>query len=146
VHALRIIVVIITAAALVLNAVIHFELASIYDAIPGALLSQGALFRIQAVVGIVIAVMLMISVKVGRIALSTAVVAAIVAAGGFALVVTTTLIPLDLTAIGLPYLFEPIWFSDKIMTVVVQAVALVTALAAAALAPRRGRRTRPVQP
>jgi len=133
-RALRFVSVIITAAALVVNAVVHLALAGVYDAIPGTLLGQGALFRIQAVIGIVIAVLLVLSLRVQRIALFVALSAAVVAAGGLALVVITALVPLDLTAIGLPYLFEPIWYSDKITTVLAQAVALITALMAAGIA------------
>lgn len=142
-RALRFATVVITAAALIVNAVIHLMLAGVYDAIPGALLGQGALFRIQAGVGIVIAVALMLSLVTPRITRLAALAAAAVAAGGLALVVITTIVPLDLTAIGLPYLFEPIWFADKITSAVAQAVALVTAVTLAVIAPRRAR---PIQP
>lgn len=142
-RALRIIAVIIAAAGLVVNAIVHLALAGVYDAIPGTLLGQGALFRIQAVIGIVLAVLLLVSILVRRIALLVALASAVVAAGGLALVVITALVPLDLTAIGLPYLFEPIWYPDKIITVIAQAVALVAALVAAGLSRRPAR---PAQP
>lgn len=130
-RALRIALLIITAAALVVNAIIHFRLAGPFDAITGTLVSQGVLFRIQAVVNIVAALLLLIVRTRWAAAL-----AALVAAGGLALVVTTALVPLDLTAIGLPFLFEPIWYADKVISAAAQALALVTALAAALLARR----------
>ncbi|MDO9589930.1 MAG: hypothetical protein Q7J04_02165 [Microcella sp.] len=134
--ALRIISVIITAVALVVNAVIHLALAGPYDAITGTLLGQGDLFRIQAAVGIVIAVLLLVTFRGRRAALVVALAAAVVAAGGLTLVVVTALVPLDLTAIGLPSLYEPIWFADKMISVVAQAIALASALLAAVLARR----------
>lgn len=142
-RALRFIAILLAAAGLVVNALVHLALAGVYDAIPGTLLGQGALFRIQAVVGIGFAVLLLVSLRVRRFAVITALASAVVAAGGLALVVITAIVPLDLTAVGLPYLFEPIWYPDKVITVVAQAVALVAALAAAALARRPAG---PVQP
>lgn len=134
---LRIALLLVTAAALVVNAVIHLQLAGPFDAITGTLVSQGTLFRIQAAVNIAAAALLLTR------RWWAAVLAALVAAGGLALVVTTALVPLDLTAIGLPFLFEPIWYSDKVISTVAQAVAVVTALAAAVI----GRRPAgPVQP
>ena len=136
-RALRIALLLVTAAALVVNAVIHLQLAGPFDAIAGTLVSQGTLFRIQAGANIVVAALLFTRTR------WAAVLAAVVAAGGLVLVVTTTLVPLDLTAIGLPFLFEPVWYADKIVSTIAQAVALVTALAAALI---RRRPAEPVQP
>lgn len=136
-RALRIALLLVTAVALVVNAVIHFQLAGPFDAITGTLVSQGTLFRIQAAANIVAAALLLTRTW------WAAALAALVAAGGLALVVTTTLVPLDLTVIGLPFLFEPIWYADKIVSTVAQAVALAAALAAALLARRPAG---PVQP
>lgn len=138
-RALRIIAILAAAGGLIVNAIVHLALAGVYDAIPGALLSQGALFRIQAVIGIVLAVLLLVSLWMRRFAALIALAAAVVAGGGLALVVITAIVPLDLTALGLPYLFEPIWFPDKVITVVAQAVALVSAALAALLARRATR-------
>ncbi len=135
--ALRIILVTIAAVGLVVNAVIHFMLAGPYDAIAGTLIGQGDLFRIQAVVNIVAAVFLVISLRFRRVAFIAALAAAVVAAGGLGLVVITALVPLDLTAIGLPYLFEPIWFTDKIISALAQGLALAAAGIVAALSFRR---------
>ncbi len=134
---LRIALLLVTAIALVVNAVIHLQLAGPFDAITGTLVSQGTLFRIQAAVNIAAALLLITRTR------WAAAVAALVAAGGLALVVTTALVPLDLTAVGLPYLFEPIWYPDKVISAVAQAVALGAALAAALLTRRPAG---PVQP
>ncbi|MBX9718677.1 MAG: hypothetical protein K2X36_07520 [Microbacteriaceae bacterium] len=136
-RALRIILLLVTAAALVVNAVIHLRLAGPFDAITGTLVSQGMLFRIQAAVNIAAAALLLTRTR------WAAALAALVAAGGLGLVVITTLVPLDLTTIGLPFLFEPVWYADKIVSAVAQALAFVTALAAALLARRPAG---PVQP
>ena len=136
-RALRIVLLLVTAAALVVNAVIHLRLAGPFDAITGTLVSQGMLFRIQAAVNIAAAALLLTRTR------WAAALAALVAAGGLGLVVITTLVPLDLTTIGLPFLFEPIWYADKIVSAVAQALVLVTALAAALLTRRPAG---PVQP
>ena len=136
-RALRIALLLVTAAALVVNAVIHLRLAGPFDAITGTLVSQGMLFRIQAAVNIAAAALLLTRSR------WAAALAALVAAGGLGLVVITTLVPLDLTTIGLPFLFEPVWYADKVVSALAQALALVTALAAALLARRPAG---PVQP
>ena len=141
--ALRIITVSIAAVGLVINAVIHWTLAAPYDAITGTLIGQGDLFRIQAVVNIVVAIVLVVSLRFRRVAFLAALAAAAVAAGGLGLVVITAVVPLDLTAIGLPYLFEPIWFADKTISAVAQGIALIAAGLAAALSFRRTGTTQP---
>ena len=45
-----------TAAALVIDAIVHFQDAHFYDANTGSLLDQGQLFRIQGVAAIAVAV------------------------------------------------------------------------------------------
>lgn len=137
-RALRIALLLVTAIALVVNAIIHFRLAGPFDAITGTLVSQGTLFRIQAVVNLAVAAILLIARTRWAAAL-----AGIVAAGGLALVVITTLVTLDLSTIGLPFLFEPIWYTDKIISAVVQALALIAAgVLALGAQPARARRTR----
>lgn len=135
--ALRIITVTIAAVGLIVNAVIHFMLAGPYDAITGTLVGQGDLFRIQAVVNLLLAALLLISLLVRRVAFAAAVTAVVVAAGGLGLVIITTLVPLDLTSLGLPYLFEPVWYADKINSAIAQGVALVAAGIVTALEFRR---------
>lgn len=122
------------ALALVVNAVIHLQLAGPFDSVTGSLVSQGDLFRIQAGAGILVAVLL-VAVRRAWVALA----AAVVAAGGLGLLILSTVVLLDLTALGLPPLFEPVWYADKIIAALAQAVALVAALTVAFLQRRQRR-------
>ena len=123
------------AVALLVNAVIHLRLAGPFDAVAGALLSQGDLFRIQAAVNIAAIALVVIVRRVWA-----DLVALAVAAGGAALIVITAAVPLDLTSLGLPYLFEPAYYTDKTVALVAQLVAVLAA-AALALVRRRGARS-----
>jgi hypothetical protein len=109
---------VVVAVALVLNAWIHFRLAGPFDANPGSLLSQGALFRIQGVVDVIAAILLVVRPRI-----LTALFAGLVAAGGAGILVLTTLVPLDGTALGLPYLFEPGWYPAKQTSLLLQLLA-----------------------
>jgi hypothetical protein len=111
------------AVALVLNAWIHIRLAGPFDANPGALLSQGALFRIQAAVNIVVAILVVVRPRPW-----TMLAAFAVAAGGAGILLLTTLVPIDGTALGMPYLFEPGWYPAKQTSLVLQVVAAVFAV------------------
>ncbi|MER3388825.1 MAG: hypothetical protein RJQ01_02215 [Microcella sp.] len=113
-------------AGLIVNAVIHLQLAATFDAIAGALLSQGDLFRVQAAAGI------LITVALGAVRRAwVAAIAAVIALGGLGMLVLSTILVLDLTALGLPAIFEPVWYVDKVVAAIAQGVA---ALAAGALA------------
>ena len=127
---------IVIAVALLLNAWIHLRLAGPFDANPGALLSQGALFRIQAVVDLVVAVLIVVRPRPW-----TGLLAFAVAAGGAAILTLTTLVPLDGSLIGLPYLFEPAWYPAKQTSLVLQ---LLAAALAVGLLLRAVRTRRPV--
>jgi hypothetical protein len=48
-------------------------------------------------------------------------------------------VPLDLTALGLPYLYEPSWYREKVIAVLAQALAVVGALVVGVGAWRRSR-------
>ncbi|MER3391249.1 MAG: hypothetical protein RIC81_01915 [Microcella pacifica] len=130
---LRIALYALTGAGLIVNAVIHLQLAATFDAVTGSLLSQGDLFRIQAAAGILITVALVIARRAW-----VAVIAAVIALGGLGMLVLTTLVPLDLTALGLPAIFEPVWYSDKVIAALAQGLAALTA-AALVLVERRRR-------
>ena len=121
---LRIALYALTGAGLIVNAVIHLQLAATFDAVTGSLLSQGDLFRIQAVAGILITVALVIARRAW-----VAAIAAVIAIGGLGMLVLTTLMPLDLTALGLPAIFEPVWYSDKVIAALAQGIAALTAAA-----------------
>lgn len=114
---------VVTALALAVNAVIHLQLAGPFDANAGTLASQGALFRIQALIDILAAGLIII-----RPRRWTAAVAAVVALGGLALILITVNVPLDLTAVGLPYLYEPSWYQNKVVSALAQDLAALGAL------------------
>ena len=129
---LRIALYALTGAGLIVNAVIHLQLASTFDAVAGALLSQGDLFRAQAAAGILITVALVIARRAW-----VAAIAVIIAVGGLGMLVLTTLVPLDLTALGLPAIFEPVWYSDKVFAALAQGLAAFAAVALAVVERRR---------
>ncbi len=112
----------VTIAGLAIDAYVHLKLASGYDTVK-ATVSQGELFRIEAGLAIVAAVLLLV-----RPARLTAAVAALVAGGGvFALLLYYFV---NVGQIGpLPDMYEPVWYADKVFTLVAQGVATVTALA-----------------
>lgn len=112
------------AVALIVNAVIHLRLAAPFDAVAGTIVTQGDLFRVQAVANLVAIAVVLIARRRWADAL-----ALVIAAGGAALIVVTALVPLDLTAIGLPYLFEPAYYPDKTYALVAQLVAVAAATA-----------------
>lgn len=120
-----------TAVALWINAYIHFVLAIPFDSVVGPLISQGNLFRIQAVVNIVAGILILVLPRWW-----SGLFAAAVGAGGLLLLVLSVYIPLDLSTLGLPVIFEPIWYQDKIVAAVTQAFAVIGGLIVAA-------RTRP---
>jgi hypothetical protein len=121
-----------TALALGVNAYVHFVLADPFDGNAGTLVTQGWLFRIEGAADILAAVLILV-----RPRRWTALIAGIVALGGLVLIVYTVYVPLDLTAIGLPYLYEPSWYQQKIVAVFAQALAIVGAIVVAVGARRR---------
>ncbi|GAA1208426.1 hypothetical protein [Rhodoglobus aureus] len=124
------------ALALVVNAYVHFLLATPFDAIVGSLVSQGALFRIQGVVNVLAAVLILAVYRWW-----TGLVAAVIAAGGLALLVASVYVPLDLSALGFPVIYEPAWYPDKVVAVIAQGFALIGGLLVAVLTrPRAARK------
>ena len=112
----------VTVAGLVIDAYVHLKVAGSYDTVK-ATVSQGELFRIEAGLAIVAAILLL--VRPGRV---TAVLAAIVAGGGvFALLLYYFV---NVGQIGpLPNMYEPVWYAEKVVTLIAQVVATATALA-----------------
>ena len=112
----------VTVAGLVIDAYVHLKVAGSYDAVK-ATVSQGELFRIEAGLAIVAAILLL--VRPGRL---TAALAAIVAGGGVLALLLYYFV--NVGQIGpLPNMYEPVWFADKVVTLIAQTVATVTALA-----------------
>jgi hypothetical protein len=127
-----------TAALLAVDAAVHLRDAHLYDAVTSPTLSQGTLFRAEAVVAIVVAIALLIWPHP-----LVWTVAALVAAGAAGAVLLYTYV--DVGALGpLPDMYEPTWaVSGKSGSAVAEAAATLFALTGLALAlvhRRSGRR------
>jgi hypothetical protein len=132
----------VTVAGLAVDAYVHLKLAHFYDPVK-ATFSQGELFRLEAVLAIVAAVLLL--VRPNRI---TAGIAALVAGGGVVALLLYYFV--DVGKIGpFPNMYEPTFYTDKVVTLVAQCVATVTALALLYLdwrrVPSTGSRRAPAQ-
>jgi glucan phosphoethanolaminetransferase (alkaline phosphatase superfamily) len=92
-----------TAAALVIDAVVHLQDAHFYDANTGSLLDQGQLFRIQAVAAIIVAVAVLVWPR-----WPSWLLAFLVAASACAAVVTYSYVDIGPIA-GLPSMYEHSW-------------------------------------
>jgi hypothetical protein len=92
-----------TAAALVIDAVVHFQDAHFYDANTGALLDQGQLFRIQGVAAIIVALAVLVWPR-----WPSWLLAFLVAASACAAVVTYNYVDVG-PILGLPNMYEPTW-------------------------------------
>lgn len=116
--ALRVVI----AVALVIDAVIHLQLAANYQlAAPGGI-GQGTLFRVQSVVALAAA--LYVLVRGSRLSY---LLAAAIALAAFAAVVLYRYV--DVPAIGpIPSMYEPIWYFEKTLTAVAEAVGGVLAI------------------
>jgi len=114
-----------TAAALVVDAIVHLKDAFFYDANTGALLSQGQLFRIQAVVAIVTALAVLALPRKWPVWLF----AALAAGSAAAAVVAYTYIDVGPIA-GLPNMYEPSWGPPgKLLSAVAEGLGTLLALA-----------------
>ena len=121
------------AASLGVDAVVHLRLAPGYQMGQPGGIGQGNLFRIEATVAILSALLVLLTSS--RL---TFVSAALVGFGGLALVLLYRYV--DVPAIGpIPSMYEPVWFFSKSLTAVAKGVAGLLAVACAVRAP--GRRT-----
>jgi len=124
---------VLTAAGLAIDAYIHADLAGAYDPVRHSI-SQGTLFRIEA--GAAAFAALLIVVTAHRAAWA---VAFLVAASSFGAIVLYRYV--DVGTLGpLPNMYEPIWFTEKWVAAVAEAVATVTALAGFVVAVRAAHR------
>jgi hypothetical protein len=97
---------VLAAAGLAYDAKVHLHLAGGYDAV-GSTITQGALFRIQAVVALATAIALLV---IDRRVLWIA--AGLTGLAGVAAVVLYRYV--DVGAIGpIPDMYEPIWYAEK---------------------------------
>ncbi len=113
----------VTAAALVVDAVVHLRLAGGYQlAAPGGI-GMGNLFRIEAVAALVIA--LAVLVVGSRLTYAAAFVVAL-----SAVVAVVLYRYVDIPAFGpLPAMYEPVWFLEKSVSAVAEGLAAITAAA-----------------
>ncbi|MFI6080940.1 hypothetical protein ACIBBB_08175 [Streptomyces sp. NPDC051217] len=109
---------VLAAAALALDAYYHADLAPQYDGISEDI-SQGDLFRIEAGLSALAALLVLVWRRFLGDAFAWA-----VAAGGLALLLVYRYV--DVGVLGpFPNMYEPIWFGEKQATVAVEAVAVV---------------------
>jgi hypothetical protein len=121
-----------TAALLAVDAVVHLADASLYDSLATSTISEGTLFRVEAIVAIVVGLTLLIQPRPAVWA-----VAAVVAASAATAVVLSTYV--DLGALGpLPDMYEPTWaLPGKAGSAIAEAAAAILAVAGLALRPGR---------
>ena len=124
-----------TATALVIDAVVHIQDAHFYDANAGALLTQGQLFRIQAVVALVAALAVLVWPR-----WISWLFAALVSASAAAAVVAYTYLDIGPVA-GLPGMYEPSWGPPgKLFSAYAEVAGALLALAGLAYTLARSRR------
>ncbi|HVT64332.1 MAG TPA: hypothetical protein VHD81_04200 [Mycobacteriales bacterium] len=112
---------VLTVTGLVIDAVVHLRLASRYDPIGGTL-NQGVLFRVEAVVAILIAAAVLLAPW--RRAVYAG--AFVVAASAFGAVMLYRYV--NVGSLGpLPNMYEPIWFGQKTLSAYAEAGALLSA-------------------
>jgi MYXO-CTERM domain-containing protein len=129
VPALQRILAVATAALLAVDAVVHLRDAHFYDAVTSSTVSQGTLFRAEAIAAIVVAVALLI--RPHPLVWAVAVLVAASAAGAVLLYTYV-----DVGALGpLPNMYEPTWaVSGKRFSAVAETAATLLALIGLALA------------
>src|SRR5674476_1017989 len=115
----------ITAAGLGVDAYVHWQLAPGFDTLTGTAsphISQGQLFRLEAALSVI--AMLLVLLTRHRLG---ALVAFLIAAGGLGAVLLYGYI--DVGGFGpLPDMYDPIWYPEKTISAVAEAVAAVAAL------------------
>ena len=125
------------AAGLGVDAYVHWQLAAGFDGIQGTAsphISQGGLFRLETA----LAVIAMLLVLLTRHRLG-ALLAFLIAAGGLGAVLLYAYV--DVGGFGpLPDMYDPIWYPEKTLSAIAEAVAAVGAFALLTLPPRLSRR------
>jgi hypothetical protein len=117
---------VLAAAALIVDAVIHAQLAHRYDLNVASGLSQGDLFRIESGVAALAAVLILLTAN--RIVWTIVLVIAVSAAA--ALLLSTYA---HIGQIGpIPDMYEPSWYPRKVIAVVAEVVGTVVAIGALA--------------
>ena len=112
----------VAAAGLIADAVVHLQLAPDYQLAAPAGIGQGNLFRMEAVAAVLVA--LWVLVRPGRLSFAAAF---LVAASALAAVLLYRYV--DVPAFGpIPSMYEPVWFPEKTLSAVAEAVAAGAAL------------------
>ena len=118
------------AATLVIDAAVHFHLAPGYQLANPAGIGQGNLFYIESVVSVIVAVYLLI-----RGSRPAYLAALLVAGSAFAAVLVTTVVAVP--AIGpLPAMYEPVWYGEKTLSAVAEALGAALSILALLLVRR----------
>jgi len=127
----------ITAALLGVDAYVHLHDAAKYDGFKSSVMTEGTLFRIQAVVAIVVAVLVLLWPRIITWLLSLLV-------AGSAAVAVTLYTYVNVGPLGpLPNLYENSWHQPgKVPSAIAEAVAALISLVGLALAVRTRRRRR----
>lgn len=126
---MRILLRLIVVAGLAVDAYIHFKIAANFDFKKGTLVSMGWLFRVQA--GAAAAAALLVLVWANRL---TYMIAFLVAGSAVGALLLYHYVDLGAIA-GLPNMYDPVWYSDKVVTAVAEGVATVGALIGILLRP-----------
>lgn len=133
---LRGVLTLVVAAGLVVDAVVHLDLAPDYDSVSSSLLSEGDLFRVEGALAL-----LALAALVLRPRRYTAALAFVVTAGGLAAVLVYQYV--DVGSLGpIPDMYEPVWYREKTQSAWSEGIA---ALAALSLLLLRHVRDRPVR-
>ncbi len=130
---LNLVLCVLVTAGLAVDAYVHFKLAPEYQlAQPGGV-GQGTLFRVEAVAAVLVAALVLI--RGDRWAFLAA---AAIGFGGFVAVVLYRYV--DVPGFGpVPSMYEPIWYFEKSLSAVAEALVGVVAVVGAARASRRPR-------
>jgi hypothetical protein len=115
----------VVAAGLGVDAYVHWQLAPDFDGVQGTAsphISQGGLFSLEAILALIAMVLvLLIRSRLG------ALMAFLVAAGGLGAVLLYAYV--DVGALGpLPNMYDPIWYPEKTISAIAEAVAALGAL------------------
>ncbi len=118
-------------AGLAIDAYVHLHLAAPYDGVKSSVLTQGDLFRAEAALAIIAALALVV-----RPRRWTALIAFLVSAGGFALVLLYQYV--NVGSIGpLPNMYDPVSSPEKTLSIAAEGIAALAALILLALLERR---------
>lgn len=107
--------------ALVIDAVVHWQLAPGYQLAAPAGIGQGNLFRLEAVAAVLVG--LYVLVRGSRPAYAAALVVA-----GSAFIAVLLYRYVDIPALGpIPAMYEPLWFFEKVLSAVAEGLGAVLA-------------------